>query len=68
GGIPEDILPRIFDPFFTNKAVGEGTGLGLSISYGIVSDMKGKIKAENTEAGARFTLEFPAVESAAEMT
>ena len=61
GGIPEHVLPRIFEPFFTTKEVGKGTGLGLSISYGIVSDMNGTITAENTEAGARITVEFPVV-------
>ena len=61
GGIPEHVLPRIFEPFFTTKEVGKGTGLGLSISYGIVSDMNGTITAENTESGARITVEFPVV-------
>ena len=59
GGIPEHVLPRIFDPFFTTKEVGKGTGLGLSISYGIVSDMNGSIVADNSEAGARITVELP---------
>ena len=61
GGIPEHVLPRIFEPFFTTKEVGKGTGSGLSISYGIVSDMNGTITVENTESGARITVEFPVV-------
>ena len=37
-GIPSEQLARIYDPFFTTKAIGRGTGLGLSITYGIVRD------------------------------
>ena len=46
-GIPENILPDIFNPFFTTKSEDKGTGLGLSISYGIVLEMKGNITAES---------------------
>jgi len=59
GGIAPDVLPRIFEPFYTTKDVGMGTGLGLSISYGIINDMGGTIKAENTADGARFTITLP---------
>ena len=58
-GIAPEHLPRIFEPFYTTKEVGEGTGLGLSISYGIISDMGGQIVAENTDSGARFTIRLP---------
>jgi len=59
-GIPPDVLPRIFDPFYTTKP--EGTGLGLSISYGIVHDHKGTIEIDSSPGrGAVFTLTFPAV-------
>jgi histidine kinase len=59
-GIPETILGRIFEPFFTSKKVGQGTGLGLSISYGIVQDYGGTIKVETREgAGANFIIRFP---------
>jgi PAS domain S-box-containing protein len=59
GGIPDDVLPRIFEPFYTTKEMGKGTGLGLSVSYGIVRDMNGTIVAENIGEGARFTITLP---------
>ena len=46
-GIPEEILPNIFNPFFTTKSEDKGTGLGLSVSYGIILEMKGEIIAES---------------------
>ena len=50
-GIPNDILDKIYQPFFTTKAAGEGTGLGLSLSYDIITKGHGgKLKVE-TEAG-----------------
>jgi PAS domain S-box-containing protein len=61
GGIPEDILPRIFEPFYTTKKMGKGTGLGLSVSYGIIHDMNGIIVAENIGNGARFKVTLPIV-------
>jgi PAS domain S-box-containing protein len=59
-GLREEDLPKLFDPFFTTKGPDKGTGLGLSISYGIIQDHKGKIRAENNEAGgATFYIELP---------
>ena len=58
-GIPDDVLSRIFEPFYTTKEMGKGTGLGLSVSYGIVRDMNGTIFAENIHNGARFTITLP---------
>jgi histidine kinase len=59
-GIPDAILDRIFEPFFTSKKVGQGTGLGLSISYGIVKDCKGSIQAvSGKKGGARFIVKLP---------
>jgi two-component system NtrC family sensor kinase len=61
-GIPPDGLERIFNPFYTTKAVGHGTGLGLSISLGIISEHGGRIWAENVPAaGARFCIDLPRV-------
>ncbi len=57
-GISPDVLPRIFDPFYTTKP--DGTGLGLSISYGIVSEHKGTIDVESLPGrGTTFILTFP---------
>jgi signal transduction histidine kinase len=47
GGIAPDILPRIFDVFYTTKAIGVGTGLGLAICHRIVTAMNGRIEAES---------------------
>jgi len=50
-GIPEDVLPRVFDSFFTTKPPGSGTGLGLDISYGIVVHRHGGEIDIDTEPG-----------------
>jgi len=53
---------RVFDPFYTTKAVGKGTGLGLSICYGIVQEHGGKITCYNAQrGGAVFRVDLPAV-------
>jgi two-component system, NtrC family, sensor kinase len=61
-GIPSEYLARIYDPFFTTKAIGQGTGLGLSITYGIVREHDGSIECDSSMGqGTRFTLSLPAV-------
>lgn len=59
-GIPKDVLPRIFDPFYTTKPVGKGTGLGLSLSYGIVQKHHGTIAVHSEMGqGTRFRVTLP---------
>jgi signal transduction histidine kinase len=59
-GIPPEILPKIFDPFFSTKEVGKGTGLGLSISYKIVQQHGGRITVDSKPgAGTTFTVWLP---------
>jgi two-component system, NtrC family, sensor kinase len=59
-GIPPEQLARIYDPFFTTKAIGRGTGLGLSISYGIIREHDGAIRCDSTVGhGTRFTVSLP---------
>jgi two-component system, NtrC family, sensor kinase len=59
-GIPSEQLARIYDPFFTTKAIGRGTGLGLSIIYGIVREHQGSIRCDSAVGqGTRFTLSLP---------
>lgn len=59
-GIAPDHLPRVFDPFFTTRSVGEGTGLGLSITYGIVRDHGGEIWVDSVPGRTCFTMRLPA--------
>jgi GAF domain-containing protein/signal transduction histidine kinase len=63
-GIPPEVMPRILEPFFTTKKVGEGTGLGLSVSYGIVQQHGGRLTAESVPGRTVFTIELPAAAQA----
>lgn len=59
-GIPQKILDKIFQPFFTNKPTGQGTGLGLSLSYDIIKAHGGEIKVESTDGeGSLFIIQIP---------
>ncbi|MEK7225514.1 MAG: ATP-binding protein [Bacteroidota bacterium] len=60
-GIPQKVLDKIFQPFFTTKPTGQGTGLGLSLSYDIVKAHGGEIKVNTKEnEGTEFTITLPA--------
>jgi PAS domain S-box-containing protein len=60
GGIPDDIISKIFEPYFTTKHKKQGTGLGLHMSYQIiVNSLRGKISVKNTKNGAKFFIELP---------
>ncbi len=57
GGIPEHLLPKIFNPYYTTKGTSSGTGMGLYMSKMIVEkEMNGQLLAENTAGGARFKI------------
>ncbi|MFB3903123.1 MAG: ATP-binding protein [Acidobacteriota bacterium] len=59
-GISAEDIKRIYDPFFTTKAIGKGTGLGLSVSYGIIQEHSGQISVESQPGkGTTFTLQLP---------
>lgn len=69
-GIPQNIIDKIFQPFFTTKPTGQGTGLGLSLCYDIVKAHGGEMKVESkdgeglsagasAQAGSEFTIQLP---------
>ena len=59
-GIPEQVMPHIFEPFFTSKEFGKGTGLGLAVVYGIVKGHGGVIEVHNiSPRGCLFRVAFP---------
>jgi signal transduction histidine kinase len=61
-GMPQKVLDKIFQPFFTTKPTGEGTGLGLSLSYDIIKAHGGELKVETKEnEGSEFVIQLPVV-------
>ncbi len=59
-GIPQKVLDKIYQPFFTTKPTGQGTGLGLSLSYDIIKAHGGELKVDTKEGeGAEFIIILP---------
>ena len=59
-GIPQHVIDKIFQPFFTTKPTGQGTGLGLSLAYDIVKAHGGELKMETKEGeGSKFIITLP---------
>jgi C4-dicarboxylate-specific signal transduction histidine kinase len=60
GGVPESIIEKIFEPYFTTKHQSQGTGLGLHMSYRIVTEsLDGELYVQNTQNGAKFYIVLP---------
>ncbi len=58
-GIPQNIVDKIFQPFFTTRPTGQGTGLGLSLSYDIIKAHGGEIKVDTREGeGTTFIVQY----------
>ena len=58
-GIPKEIMDKIFDAFFTTKAIGKGTGLGLDVVRNIVNQHSGKVEVESVPGRTTFKVCFP---------
>jgi two-component system cell cycle sensor histidine kinase/response regulator CckA len=59
-GIPDDVLPYIFEPYFTTKPETEGTGMGLATVFGIVDQLGGHVEVKSTvNQGTTFIIDFP---------
>ncbi len=64
-GIDAEVLPHLFEPFFTTREIGEGSGLGLSVSFAIVTEAGGTIEVESTAGkGATFLVKLPVADIA----
>ncbi|ACF15175.1 PAS/PAC sensor hybrid histidine kinase [Chloroherpeton thalassium ATCC 35110] len=67
GGIPREILDRIYEPYFTTKEKGKGTGMGLAVVHGIVKSHQGYIAVESElKNGTAFHVYFPLIEKVKE--
>ncbi len=63
-GMPDHVLPRIFEPYFTTKPLGEGTGMGLAVAFGIVLDHGGNILIDSIPGkGTTFKILLPKSDS-----
>ena len=59
-GIPEENMPKLFEPFFSTKTKGKGVGLGLSVVYGIIQEHGGSIRVDSTVGeGSTFKVKIP---------
>ncbi len=66
-GMPEDVIKRVFDPYFTTKETGKGTGMGLAVVHGIVKNHGGSIKVESrVNEGTVFTIYVPLIDAIVE--
>ena len=62
GGIPDEVMPRVFEKHFTTKSEESGTGLGLHMSHEIITQsLDGKLYVKNTPNGAKFFIELPCI-------
>lgn len=59
GGVNDDVIDKIFEPYFTTKHSSQGTGIGLYMSKMIIDRFKGKLKVVNTDTGACFIVKLP---------
>ncbi len=66
-GIPPDVLPRIFEPFYTTKGPDRGTGLGLAIAYGIIADHHGRLDVRSEPGETVFRILLPPIRSREEL-
>ena len=58
-GMPKDIIPKIWSPFFTSKKRNHGTGIGLSICSKIIKEHKAEVSLDSNSSGTTFTIDFP---------
>ncbi|MDQ0348962.1 sensor histidine kinase [Ancylobacter vacuolatus] len=65
GGVPPEMLERLFEPFATTKSTEKGTGLGLSLARSVIRDMNGTIVVENRGGGACFAITLPTTQASA---